>query len=668
MFSQKANTTKWPKDEQTIYESANALFEEKLYSLAYERYKTILSKHPDDIYIKYLLGICGIFISDKYEEALEYLHEVESKNKKAADLDYYLAQLYHRTYQFDKCIEAANKLLQNSKIIPGQKATLLQLINYCNNGKVLMQNPVKTNIQNIGKPPNSEAAEYSPVITSDEETLIYTYRGKESTGGLRDIYDKPNPLGFYYEDIFISRKVSGKWQTPESIGENNTESNDAVIAISNDGQQLFIFRSGETDGGDIYVSRLNGTRFEAAEKLRGDINTPSWEGSISLSGDQKKVIFASERPGGFGGKDLYSATKVTDGVWGNVKNLGNKINTALDDDAPFLHPDGRTLVFSSKGHTSIGDYDIFLSDLDEVDSTWKAPINIGYPINTTGDDIYYVLSADGKRGYYSSAKTGGEGDKDIYLIEPAIASKKSYLTIIKGKITENLMPYSADVYVIVVSDGRNFGTFKSNLASGNYLISLPSGYNYRLSFYHPVFGDKLYTIITEKVDGYAEKIVNVNFGENDTTRKQQIIVVETQKDTAKISATVVENNPKENNPEAAKEELKNLNREQLLAKYGNTKVKGLKYLVQVGAYRHPENYKAKNLQKLCNIKRDGVIMEDVNLIITDKEFETYKEADDFLNRVKNAGASDAFLTGNYNGKRYYLKDLKEMAVWINPTL
>ncbi len=708
IFGQRPDS-KFNEDEQKIFESGNGLFEEKLYTLAYERFKNLLEAHPDDLYLKYLVGICGVYVSDKHDEALILLSEVKIKNKKAADLDYYFAHLYHKTYQFDKAIELATKVLENPKLKPEQRSDLNLVIENCKNGKILFEKAVSAKIENIGSPPNSEAAEYSPVITSDEEFMIFTYRGKESTGGLRDIHDVPNPYGYYYEDIFLSPKIDGKWQKPVSIGENNTESNDAVIALSNDGQQLFIFRANEIDGGDIYVSTLDGTRFTTAEKLKGDINTSSWEGSISLSGDQKRVIFASERPGGNGGKDLYSAVKLEDGSWGNVKNLGNNINTALDDDAPFIHPDGRTLVFSSKGHNSMGDYDIFMSDLDELDSTWKKPVNVGYPINTPDDDIYYVLSADGKRGYYASAKVGGKGDKDIYMVEPAIGAKKSYLTVIKGKLTENLLPYKGEVIVqINVNGGRNYGTFRSNSASGNYLLSLPSGYNYKLSFYHTQYGEKTADVITEKVDGYAEKVVNINFGEKDTTARHQTItfdgplatkapVVAETPTTAPVAASENKPETKTQEPVAAKEVketktveptplaetkpteapatassekdiMKTLSRAQLLEKYGSTKVSNLKYLVQVGAYRHPENYKANKIQSLCSTKRAGVIMGDVNLIITDKEFDTWKEADTFLNQVKAAGQTDAFLTSLYNGKRYYLKELTEMGIWANSSL
>lgn len=672
------------KDEKLVFESGKGLYEDKLYSLAYERFKKVLEKHPDDLYVKYLTGVCGVFISDKHEEALAFLTEVKQKNKKAADIDYYFALLYHRMYQFDKSIELCNKLLENPKLNPEQRAQLKQTVENCNNGKMLVQSPVQARIENIGSPPNTDAAEYAPVVTGDEETMLFTYRGPESTGGLRDMNDKPNQYGFYYEDIFMTKKVNGKWQKPESIGENNTESNDAVIALSNDGQQLFIFRANETDGGDIYVSTLNGSAFGVAEKLRGDINTSSWEGSISLSGDQKHVVFASERPGGNGGKDLYQSTKSEDGSWGPARNLGNNINTALDEDAPFLHPDGRTLVFSSKGHNSMGEFDIFLSDFNVADSSWQKPVNAGYPVNTTDDDIYYVLSVDGKRGYYASAKTGGFGDKDIYVVEPGLINRKSYVTVIKGKVTENNAPYLGEVAVVIANGSKNYGTFRSNSASGNYLLSLPSGINYKITFTHPKYGEKSFDVMTEKVDGYAEKIVDVNFDPNDPAAKHETIVLETKDTTATgaVAATTkpAETKPAETKPADVKPEetkpsggettssetdIKKMSRAQLFNKFGESRVNGLKYVVQVGAYRHPENYRAKKLSSVCSTKQAGVIMSDVNLIITDKEFESWKEADAFLQKVKSLGQSDAFLTANYNGKRYYLKDLLDLGVWTN---
>lgn len=674
LFYQKSGLKNLTKEENEAFETAKEMLDEKLYPFAYNCFKDLSSKYPNETYLKYLMAVCGTFIGDKHDEAITLLAEVKEKNKKAAYLTYYEAILNHKTYQFDKAIELANLQLKDTKLEQDQIKILNQLIQYCNNAKDLVKNPIQATIENAGSPPNTENAEYSPVITTDEELMLFTYRGIESTGGLRDFQNNENKYGCYFEDIFMSKKVDGKWQKAKSIGDNNTNGNDAVIAISNDGQKIFLYRFMESDGGDIYVSNREGDKFSEAVRLEGEINSGYWEGSMSLSGDHKKIFFASERPGGFGGKDLYSAVIMPDGKWGNIKNLGDKVNTPLDDDAPFIHPDGRTLVFSSKGHNSMGDYDIFLSDIDEIDSTWKKPTNIGYPINTPDDDIYYFLSADGKRGYYASAKSGGFGDKDIYMVAPAVSAKKSYLTVLKGKITENLQPYSGEVVVIIKSGNKNFGTFKSNSANGHYLLSLPSGYNYKITFYHKSYGEKVADVITEKLNGYAEKVVDINFGENDTLNKFQTIILESPSENGTVATTPVTPAtptvaPVTEAPVTASTlgatDIKGMSRDQLFNKFADLKMGGLTFIVQVGAYRHPENYKGEKMKNLGGYKRDGIIMSDVHLIIATKEFSTWREADDFCKKVKSAGTFDAFITASLNGKRMYLKELTEQSVWIN---
>jgi len=659
LFSQKDGVYKDPQ-EQKLFDSGKTLFEEKMYTVAYEHFSTMLAKYPDDLYLKYLTGICGIYVSDKHREGLQYLAEVKVRNPKSADIDYYMALLYHKNYQFDTCIALANKLLGKPGMSPEFRANLERVIENCKNGKELaVERPDAPPVSNIGMPPNTEAAEYSPVITSDEETILFTYRGKESKGGLRDAYGKPNDYGFYGEDVYISKKVNGKWQLATGVDNINTESNEAVIAISNDGQQLFVYKADETNGGDIYISRLQGNAFGVPEKMNGDINTTSWEGSISMSGDQKKVIFASERPGGLGGKDLYEAVKLPDNTWGRVKNLGPNINTPFDDDAPFVHPDGRTLIFSSKGHNSIGDFDLFSSSLSQADSSWQKPSNIGYPVNTTDDDIYYCMSADGKKGYFASAKTGGAGDKDIYMEESLLFSKNSYLTVIKGKITENLRPYSADV-TIYFSDKRHYGTFKSNELSGNYLISLPAGKDYLVSFYHPILGEKLVDI-SAKPNDYTEVIANVNFGLSDTTQTVEDTTNVRAVFNAPASGTVTEIG-------GGNGELKKISRAKLLETFASVPVSELKYVVQLGAYSRAENSNIKKLKDMYGIEKVTIIKDDAPLTIVYKEFKTWKEANEFMEVAKKAGQKDAFITVTYKGKRYYLKDIIEAGIWKNSDL
>lgn len=178
-------------------------------------------------------------------------------------------------------------------------------------------------------------------------------------------------MGIYYEDVFSTHKENGTWVAPSSIGENiNTKEHDAAIALSNDGQKLFIFNDNGSNGGDIYISKLDGSNWSDVVRLEGDINTVAWEGSCALSADEKTLYFSSERIGGLGGKDIYASQKNADGTWGTAKNLGDKINTSLDDDAPFIHPDGKTLIYSSKGLNSMGGYDIFTTEYNPSDSSW----------------------------------------------------------------------------------------------------------------------------------------------------------------------------------------------------------------------------------------------------------------------------------------------------------
>lgn len=665
LHAQKLPGKNWPADDQKKLKSVDVLIENSFYKTAYGRLSSLLAAHPEELYLKYKLGVCGLYINEKHDEALSYLTEVYSADKKTKDIEFYLAVLYHRTYQFDKSIELTEKLLADKKLNPKDKPVLEELLKHNRNGKQITSSPIDVKIANIGSDINTEGSEYAPVVTSDEETIIYTYRGKDCLGGLFDMNNNPDPDGEYNEDIFMSKKTDGKWQKPESVIELNTLDNDAAIAISNDGQQLFLYKASETDNGDIYISQMDKNKFSDPVKLKGEVNTNSWEGSVTISSDNSKIIFASERPGGFGGKDLYVAYRMPDNSWGKVKNLGSTINTDKDEDAPFIHPDGRSLVFSSEGHNTMGGFDIFVSDIDEIDSTWKAPVNLGYPVNSTNDDIFYVISADGKRGYYSSIKKDGFGDHDIYTVEPAIASKKPALTVIKGKMTENLSSFDdAQINVTVMNDGRSFGNFKPNANSGHFLVNLPSGYDYKLSFYHPVFGEKQFKVLTDKSADYVERVINVNYGMNDTSStNEQIIDFKPPFPSQTPQFTATGSNTDEGTISMATiKRVPNKTMDpQILLKYGNLKADGLKFRVQVAAYRHPENFNSSHLRPICGVEKRGKI-QDIYLIVADKEFDNINKACDFLIKVQGTGQFDAFVTAEFNGKRYYINDLPTLEV------
>jgi len=741
-FSQETvNYTNWSKEDQKIFEHSMELFDDKNFAVAYDGFEKLLNAHSADYSLKYLTGICGIYRSDKHTEAKNLLNDVYLKNKKAANIDFYFAQLYHRLGEFEKSLLYIKKFKTGHKPTPEQSKLLVKLETYCNNGILLIQNPIDVRISNIGSPPNSEYAEYAPVISADEQVMIYTYRGNESSGGLQDSYGKTDKYGFYYEDVFIAGKENNKWQKGKPVESINTKLHDAAIALSSDGQQLFTFKDEDVGGGDIFVSKLTGQKWSTPEKLKGVVNSASWEGSASLSANGKVLYFASERPGGFGGRDLYRANKSDNGTWGNVVNLGNKINTDDDDDSPYIHPDGLTLVFSSKGHNSMGGYDIFKTDFNEVDSIWGIPENIGFPVNTTDDDIYYVLSADGKRGYYASGKDGGFGDKDIYVVEPAVTGKKTQLTMLRGMVTKNTEPSESEITVYFKGKNKNYGIFNSNSKTGNYLINLPSGYEYKLTFYHPNFGEQVFDVDTKNANSFTEQSLNVNFTKKNPVKEHDPVVIASKLEpelsnsfknydpdtaavqelrqqamalakadtsvtlaftpapvktdsikepappvkedksvtatetvttqstdvkqplTAEVKSNVVKPVEKTSLPVTAKAVTDRLD---MIEKYGSLKIESLKYIVQVAAYRHPENYKSVHLSKVATIKqKDEKLGGDISLFEATTEFDTWKEADELLSKIKQSGQQDAFLTVLYNGKRLYLKDLVSQGIWAS---
>jgi hypothetical protein len=643
--AQLDKTSKWPKEDRIFFESAKNQYNKGYFNPAYEKYTSLKAKHPDDMYLKYVMGICAIYIHDKQEESEKLLNEVKAYDKNTPNIDYYLALLYHKTYRFTKSLELINSLLSDPKLPAEDKADLERIAFFCKNGIKELEFPVRGKIENLGNGINSEYAEYSPVVTPEEESMIFTYRGKESMGGLVNDLNKPDPNGDYNEDIFISKKVNGVWQKPTPMTELCTVGNDAVISLSPDGSQLFVFKV-IGDNGDIYVSKRENSKYGTPTKLAGEVNSPSWEGSVCLSTDQKKLFFASSRPGGFGGKDLYIATLNPDGSWGNVKNLGDKINTKYDEDAPFLSPDGRVLIFSSEGHNSFGDFDLFTSDLNLTDNSWSEPKNLGYPINTTDDDLFYVLSPDGKRAYFSSTRKGGNGDQDIYMIDTALSKKESYVTIIKGKVTENGLPYESEISVSVDGETKDYSIYKSNKESGNYLVSLPSGKKYKISFYHEIIGDKVLLVDARNVTNYAEKTINVNFGDGSAS----MLNITFEKDGTATTNTL--------NLTQVREVIE----ADLVGKYGPLKIPGLTYFIQVAATPSPEKYNKNLLKEICKVKVNGEMDNHIKLLVADKEFETLNDTDEMLKKIKPL-QPDAFMTGMYNGKRVYLQDLKKMKVW-----
>lgn len=343
------------------------------------------------------------------------------------DLEYWIGQSYQYGLDFDKAIDFYNRYKQRLAKRPNYlgndrvSVTVVDRAIYeCENGKEYVANPKSFSIVNIGREINSEWDDYAPVFNESEDQVIFTSRRRDGNMNQNvDVDNKP------FEDIFIARKVDGRWTAAENIGSPiSTPYHDSNLALSADGQTLFIYT--DEGGGDIYYSdrQPNGV-WGAPVPLPGIINSSYEEKSITISSDEKTLYFSSNRPGGYGGLDIYRATKDARGEWSNVKNMGPKINTEYDDDGPFIDYDSKTLYFSSKGRKGMGGFDIYKSVFDEATNEWSEPENLGYPINTPDNDIYFVSTKDGKRAYYSSVREDGLGYDDIFMITiPEVVAAK----------------------------------------------------------------------------------------------------------------------------------------------------------------------------------------------------------------------------------------------------
>ncbi len=338
--------------------------------------------------------------------------------------------------------------------------------------------------------------------------------------------------------------------------------------------------------------------------------------------------------------------------------MGPAINTEEDEDAPFIHPENTALFYSSTGHNSMGGYDIFRTDLENGE--WSKPINLGAPVNTPNDDIYYVISADGKRGYYASGKPGGEGRQDIYVVEPGYIHDNPVLVLYKGKVRFCDEPVEAEIQVLQEHNGEELAYYTSNSESGKFLLNLPSGKSYNIRF--KLKGEGLEPItknvnaievdsfvqMEDRIDFYTQecrpdslKEVKIDSGKQaeKDTGKQVVLKIEKRKVGDIDTTTSVD-----------------MEYEEIVEQYGNMKADGLEFKIQVAAYRHPENYDHSHLDKLGKvISRD--YEDGITRFYIKKSFKTLNEADSFLDKVIDAGQLDAFVLAFLDGERTYLKEL-----------
>jgi outer membrane protein OmpA-like peptidoglycan-associated protein len=476
------------------------------YRAAVKEYLQAYKFNPNSADLNYKIGIC-YFNFDKFKMQKYIDRAYKLKPTVAKEVHFYMGVGYHLNGEWQKAINEYNAF---GTIAPVDyidlKILATKKVQECRNGQKLEDQKARVWIDNLGKSINTKYPDYAPVISTDEGIMIFTAR--------RPNQEVMSPFGGYFEDLYESNRKDGVWSNSVNMGKpiNVKGQHDATIGLSPDGHTLFVYND-DKGNGDILISTDESGVWSKPERLGENINTKNYhEPDASLSFDGKILYFTSNKPGGFGGHDIYTSNWDTEKEeWSEASNLGDILNTPYEERSVFIHPDGETMYFASSGHNTMGGYDLFYSKL--VDGKWQKPVNFGPPLNTPDDDVQLVVAGNGRYGYYSSYKSDGYGEKDIYLItflgpeklpilsnednliasiakpikekfvEPKVIVEGSNMAILTGVIRDEKTKKPLKGQIVLIDNEANkiIAEFNSDAITGKYLVSLPGGRNYGIA-------------------------------------------------------------------------------------------------------------------------------------------------------------------------------------------
>ncbi|MDY0141512.1 MAG: OmpA family protein [Bacteroidales bacterium] len=473
-----------------FYDSEAYMYEEN-YDVALDILLKLEELDPDNPNIIYKIGYCYLntrLYKSKAQSYLERAVEHSNPNYKAdnhrerttpLESYLYLGIAYRMNYKFELSLQTFADLRDKLNATNPEDKALLDLISreedITNNAIYYYENPVDALLKNMGSVINSEYADHSPIIDLNESMLIFTSKRPREGGALEN----------QDEDIFISKSNNYIWGKPTRLVKpvNTDIHNEAAIGLSINGKQMFFFRSGMNNKGNIYVTESeDGYNWTDPKFLREDVNSKYRETHATITPDGNSIFFTSDRKGGYGGSDIYVMRKLPNDKWSDPQLLPAEVNSPYDEESPFVHPDGVTLFFSSKGHSTMGGYDVFYTLMNK-NGTFSEPTNLGYPINTPDDDVSYVMNMDGRRGYIATVKNEGYGDLDLYeVIQSGIYDNN---LIVYDGIVSDINNNIPDDLIISVRDMKTeeyVGIYRPNKSDGRYLLVLLPDITYEISY------------------------------------------------------------------------------------------------------------------------------------------------------------------------------------------
>ncbi|MFO7874757.1 MAG: OmpA family protein [Bacteroidales bacterium] len=429
----------------------------------------------DDTFIEAFLLKAEIHMArEDYEKSVEPYRRVVS-----LDASFFPAARFNlgRALYLTGQYEEARQVLKRFLEMDGIGETMLDRgTAYLERSEFAMKavsDPVPFEPQNAGPAINSRHSEYSPALTADEQTLIFT---REQP--LEDVSGRPSR--HYYEDFYISHYRDGGWSEAENLGPPiNTPDNEGAQSVTADGRQIYFTACNRPDGigsCDIYHASREGGNWDRPINAGRPLNSASWDSQPSISVDGQTIYFASSREGSKGPMDIWKAEQAKDGSWKPPENLGDVINTEGSELSPFIHHDNETLYFASDGHLGLGGLDVFYSRRDQA-GNWSEPVNIGYPVNTHGDEFGLIVTASGKAAWFSSDIEGGYGESDLYTFDLYEEARPRPVTYMKGYVRDavNGEPLAADFELIDVEEGILLSAATSDPADGSFLAAIPTG-------------------------------------------------------------------------------------------------------------------------------------------------------------------------------------------------
>ena len=446
------------------------------YEGALDDYISLLENDSKNDGYNYNIAICYLNTNINKAKAIPYLETITRKPKFDPNAMYLLARAYHYAYRFDDAIKSYTVFKQTGRGNADNLKDVDREIQFCINAKELMKFPLNVKFENLGASVNSPYADYYPFVPNDESFITFNSR-RPDEGAEKAREDGQFPAAIYTSKVLNGNFVKAKISDAPLVKKDGEQE---IIGLSGAGDIMLLYYNNLKGSGDIYMTSNDKEKsFKTPVKLGENINSSQAEEiAACLNNDGSILYFASNRAGGYGGTDLYVSTKLPNGTWGPALNLGPDINTPFNEDFPNITPDGKTLYFSSTGHTSMGGYDIFKAELDLTTQKFSNPKNVGYPINTPEDDYNFRMASNGRFGYMAALREGGMGDLDIYRvtfndIEPQYSAVLG--DIVSADSTQKLN--FSDIF-ITVNDSKSHeivGTYLPNQTSGRFIMILSPG-------------------------------------------------------------------------------------------------------------------------------------------------------------------------------------------------